>query len=65
MPIEIKVPDMACGACVDKITNAIRAIAPHAEVKTDLQTKQVTVSGESTAEQIKAVISQAGYTVID
>jgi copper chaperone len=65
MSIEIKVPDMACGACVDKITNAIRTIAPHAEVKADLQTKLVMVAGEGTAKQIKTVITQAGYTVTD
>lgn len=63
MPIEIKVPNMMCGACVDKITNAIKAIAPHAEVKADVQTKLVVVTGEGTIEQIKAVITQAGYTV--
>lgn len=61
----IKVPDMMCGACVDKITNAIRAIAPHAQISADPQTKLVVVTGEGTTEQIKAAITQAGYTVTD
>ncbi len=65
MPIEIKVPDMACSACADKIVDAIRKIAPHAITAADPETKLVIVTGESTIAQIKTAIIAAGYSVAD
>ncbi|AFY72535.1 copper chaperone [Synechococcus sp. PCC 7502] len=64
MLLELKVPDMACAICADKITKAIQAIAPQAEVKADSQTKLVIVNSDQTIESIKAAVIAAGYKVI-
>ena len=63
MSLELKVPDMACAVCADKIITAIQAIAPQAEVKADPQTKLVVVNANLTTEQINSAITSAGYTV--
>jgi copper chaperone len=69
MALELKVPDMACAVCADKITKAIQAIATknevEAQVKADPQTKLVVVNADLTTEQIKEAIISAGYTVTD
>jgi copper chaperone len=73
MALELKVPDMACAVCADKITTAILAIATkngfNAQVKADPQTKLVVVNADLTTEQItdqvKEAITSAGYTVTD
>jgi copper chaperone len=67
MSLELKVPDMACAVCADKITKAIQAIASNnavnAEIKADPLTKLVVVKADLTTEQIKNAIISAGYTV--
>ncbi|MGL5833752.1 MAG: heavy-metal-associated domain-containing protein, partial [Waterburya sp.] len=39
MTLQLKVPNMACSACGDTITKAIKAIDPVATVQTDFKTK--------------------------
>jgi len=63
MSLELKVPDMACAICADKITAAIQAISANAQVKADPQTKLVVVNTDLTIAQIKNAIISAGYTV--
>lgn len=63
MTLELTVPNMACSACGDTITQAIQAVDPSATVQTDPQTKRVTVVTQVAEADIKQVITDAGYTV--
>ncbi len=62
MSTEFIVPDMTCGHCVKTITGAVQAVAPAAQVKTDLASHRVTIEGADPA-QARAAIEEAGYEV--
>lgn len=57
------IPDMACGACSETITQAIKAIDPSAEVNSDLSSKALQVNASVNEDSITQAIVQAGYTV--
>lgn len=57
------VPDMACGACADKISHAIRSIDPQAQIVADPQTKLVRIESELTEIALHGAIVDTGYTV--
>ena len=61
MIVQLKVPNMACGACADTITQAVLKIDPKASVKADPQTKQVTIETQASESSVKEAISAAGY----
>jgi copper chaperone len=61
MTIELKVPNMACGACAKTITQAVIDIDPKASVKADPKTKQVIVDTKVSESSVKEVIAAAGY----
>jgi copper chaperone len=61
--LSVTVPDMACGACVTTITEAVKAVDPSAEVKTNLESKAVEINASVTADALTQAIQQAGYTV--
>lgn len=63
MTLQLTVPNMACSACGDTITQAIRALDPNATVKADPKTKLVNVETQASETEIKAAITSAGYTV--
>ncbi|PSB13347.1 heavy metal transporter [filamentous cyanobacterium CCP1] len=63
MTLQLTVPNMACSACSDTITKAVKAIDPAATVQADPKTKQVDVETQATETEIKQVITNAGYTV--
>ena len=63
MTLQLTVPDMACSACSDKITKAIKAIDPAATVQADTKTKQVNIETQVAEPTIKQAITDAGYTV--
>lgn len=63
MTLQFTVPNMACSACSDTITQAIRAIDPDAEVKADLKTKLVDIETQAAEADVKQAITTAGYTV--
>jgi copper chaperone len=65
MSLQFKVPDMACAACADTITQAVVALDPTAKVAADPQTKRVVVETQTADQEIKAAITAAGYTVTD
>jgi copper chaperone len=54
---------MACSACGDTITEAIKQIDPKAVVKTDPTTKLVEIETQVSSETIAQAIVAAGYTV--
>jgi len=65
MTLQLKVPNLACSACVTTITNAITAIDPTAKVKADSKTKLVKIDTQQSEAVVKEAISLAGYTVAE
>ena len=57
------VPDLACCACVDTITQAINTVDPHAKIVANAQTKLVEIESELPVMTLEATIVGAGYTV--
>ncbi|MBB4196361.1 hypothetical protein CCR94_13510 [Rhodoblastus sphagnicola] len=56
------VEGMSCGKCAARVTKAIQALAPEAQVQIDLATKRVTVAPAAPDPQALAqVITEAGY----
>ena len=56
------VDDMTCGHCAGRITAAIEAALPDAQVIADPATKTVSVTGASDAAAVFGLVSAAGYT---
>lgn len=63
MTFQFTVPNMACSACADTITKAVKAIDPAAEVSADPKSKQVNIATQANETVIKEAITAAGYTV--
>uniref|UniRef100_A0A832H2I3 Copper chaperone n=1 Tax=Oscillatoriales cyanobacterium SpSt-402 TaxID=2282168 RepID=A0A832H2I3_9CYAN len=63
MSLQLTVPNMACSACSDTITKAVKAIDPAATVEADPKTKLVTIETQAAETTIKQAITNAGYTV--
>ncbi len=63
MTLQLKVPNMACSACGETITEAIKAIDPTAAVQTDPKTKLVSIETQASEVAIKEAITTAGYSV--
>lgn len=61
--LDITVPDMACGACADAITQAVHTLDQTATVQADTDTKRVTIQTTAAPEQVTAAVTAAGYTV--
>ena len=61
MTIQLKVPNMACGACSKTITQAVQEIDPTAEVQADPKTKEVKVETQANESSIREAIAAAGY----
>jgi len=60
--LNFEIPAMSCGHCVRAITEAVHAVDPTAEVKTDLPTHRVDVQTSATREAVVAQLVEAGYT---
>ncbi len=63
MSITFTVPNLACSACVDTVTQAIHAVDATAQVTADPKTKQVEVATDASKAAIQQAIVEAGYTV--
>lgn len=63
MTLQLKVPNMACSACVKTITKAVTAIDPTAKVDADTKTKQVNIETQQSEGAVKKVMNAAGYPV--
>jgi len=61
MTIQLIVPGMACSTCANNITNAVKTVDAQALVKTDLQTKMVSVETQAERRTIQQVLITAGY----
>lgn len=63
MTLQLTVPDLACSACSDTITQAVQAVDPQATVVADPQTKRVEINTQAAESAVKQAITNAGYTV--
>lgn len=63
MTLQLKVPNMACSACGETITKAIKAIDPVATVQADPKTKLVNIETQASETAVTEAIKSAGYTV--
>ena len=63
MTLQFKVPNMACSACGEAITKAIKAVDPTATVQTDPKTKLVNIETQASQAAVKEAITAAGYSV--
>ncbi|MCW5318566.1 copper chaperone [Nostoc sp. KVJ3] len=63
MTLQIKVPNMACSACADTITKAVKTVDPSATVQADPKTKIVLVDTNADETVIEEAITTAGYSV--
>lgn len=63
--LEMTIPDMTCGHCMNVITRAIGEIDSNAKVNFDLSTHTVSIAGAASATDLRAAIENAGYTVSD
>ncbi len=61
MTIQLKVPDIACSACVNTVTKAIKSVDANATVEADTKTKIVKVQSQQSEDKIKEIIAKAGY----
>lgn len=65
MGIIFKVPDMTCNHCSGTIDSALRKISGVKDVKINLKTKEVEVTGDPRIEDLADAIKNAGYTMED
>ncbi|MGF1600942.1 MAG: copper chaperone [Chloroflexi bacterium AL-N5] len=65
MTLQLTVSDLACSACSDTITKAVKVVDPTAIVEADPQTKQVRIETQASESMVKQAIAEAGYTVSD
>ncbi|MBF2035507.1 MAG: heavy-metal-associated domain-containing protein [Leptolyngbyaceae cyanobacterium T60_A2020_046] len=63
MTLEFNVPDLACSACVETVTQAVQAVDGSAQVSADPKTKHVSIVTQAAQADIRAAITHAGYTV--
>ncbi|WP_017651697.1 heavy-metal-associated domain-containing protein [Fortiea contorta] len=61
MTLKLTVPNMACSACANNITNALKAVDVNAAIETDTTTKLVTVDTQASETAIKQALAAAGY----
>jgi copper chaperone len=59
--IEFRLPDVACGHCVSRVTNAVKHADPSAVVEIDLPSQQVRMQGKEDRPTVAAALAEAGY----
>lgn len=61
MALQLKVPNIACAACVDTVTKAVKSVDATAKVEVDRKTKMVSIETQQSEAEIKQAIADAGY----
>jgi copper chaperone len=59
--MQFHIQDMTCGGCVRGVSAAIRSVDPAAEVKADLETRNVEVETQAPRAQLVAALTEAGF----
>ena len=55
---------MTCGHCVDAVTREVCALDGVSSAQVDLASKQLTVIGEASEDDISTAVEEAGYTLV-
>ena len=63
MSQSFRVKGLTCQRCVAAVTQAVRSVAPRAEVSVDLAAGRVDVRGDADPRALVAAIENAGFTV--
>ncbi len=61
--LQLVVPDLSCGHCMNVINKAVAGIDADAKVSFDLPTQTVSVDSSANAQDVMAAIEEAGYPV--
>ena len=61
----IKVEGMMCPHCKARVESVCKGVAGVTDAVVDLQAKNVTVTGNADTAELKKVITEAGYEVIE
>lgn len=61
MTLQLIIPNIACSACINTVTEVIHMIDPTATVQANTRTKRVDVQTQASAIVIKEAIAIAGY----
>jgi copper chaperone len=59
--VVFRVPNMRCGGCARSVTAALRGVAPAAEVRVDMERREITIEGEPDADALARALCQAGF----
>lgn len=63
MTLQLTIPNMACSACGETITKAVKVVDPTATVEADPKTKLVSIETQQSETAVKQAIIGAGYSV--
>lgn len=63
MGLHFNVPDMDCAGCVRSITDSIHRLDADAKVETNLENKDVCITGQAEAKAYAKAIEDAGFTI--
>lgn len=55
------IPDMTCGHCIEKVTEAVRSVDPAAQVQAALSTHSIDIVSTAGATILPAAIAAAGH----
>jgi copper chaperone len=61
MALQLKVPNIACAACVDTVAKVVKSVDATAKVEVDRKTKMVRIETQQSEAEIKQAIADAGY----
>lgn len=61
MALQLKIPKLACSACVNTVTKAIKTVDSNATVQANPKTKFVNVETQAPETAIKEAIAAVGY----
>ncbi len=59
--IEFRLPDMTCGHCVSRVTQALKQADPACRVRVDLPTHTVQVDSREDRATLAEALAAAGY----
>lgn len=62
--MQIHIQNMTCGGCARGVTKAVESVDPQAQVKVDLQKRNIDFASSQPASAFVAALSAAGYTAV-
>jgi len=59
--IELRLPDMSCGHCVQVVTKTVQRIDALAKVDVELEQRRVRIESSREPREFEAALAEAGY----